>query len=486
MSGKTRKECLTERGRGNKGMSKGRNKYLFKNTVIFGIGNFATKFITFFLVPLYTYTLTTEEYGEADLVFAICSFLYPLITLNIAEAIFRFSMDKDENKDKIISNGVICFLGAVIVGAVISVPFFFMPEYCELVPLFYLYLITLSATQIILALLKGQEKLKLFTIGNIVNTVLIALCSVIFLLVMHTGIRGYFWAYIIGNVITTLFLVIFGKIFKGVKFSLDKKYFLKMTKYSVVLIPTSFMWWIMNSSDKAMISSFISTSANGIYAVSYKIPSLLTVIATIFNQAWVFSAVSGKDEKDNAAYTNRVFSTLLGTLCLVTVVISAVVKPLTKLLVAEEFVDAWTYTPILLFGFVFMTLATFISASYNAHKDSKGFLFSGSAGAIANILLNLALMPFLGVYGAAIATTLSYIAVFIYRIFDTKKYLKIIVNKRHILTFVVAMGACATTYIPNNIIAYPLFAIETLLVLLLVKNDIKNVFGIIRGKWRER
>ena len=48
-----------------------RNKYLLKNTVIFSIGNFGTKIISFFLVPLYTNILTTREYGTVDLIYTI-------------------------------------------------------------------------------------------------------------------------------------------------------------------------------------------------------------------------------------------------------------------------------------------------------------------------------------------------------------------------------------------------------------------------------
>ena len=99
-------------------------------------------------------------------------------------------------------------------------------------------------------------------------------------------------------------------------------------------------------------------------------------------------------------------------------------KPFLRFYVAREYYEAWKYTPFLTIGFVYLTLGTFIATSYTVHKDSFGYLFSGMFGAIFNVMLNSALIPIIGVYGAAIATCISYIFVFIFRIFHTRKYIK--------------------------------------------------------------
>ncbi len=454
-----------------------RRRYLLQNTIIFAIGNLATRLISFFLIPLYTFSLNTEQYGQVDLLFTICSFLYPLATLNIAEAIFRFSMDKDKNDNKIISSGVLCIICSLFVNIIISFFVFASYKNVSLTILFYLYLSTLSMTQVILALVKGQEKLKLFTSGNIINTITIALFSLLFLVTLRLGVSGYFLAYIFANIMTSCFILLKGNVFKNYKYTFDKKYFQKMIKYSTVLIPTSFMWWIMNSSDKVMISTLISTAANGVYAISYKIPSLLTMLASIFNQAWVFSAISEKDKRDNEEYTNRVFSLLLYALCLATIIITVVTKSLISLITPEEYFEAWKYTPILLFGFIFMTLATFISASYNAHKDSKGFLYSGLIGAISNIILNAILIPVIGVYGAAIATMVSYITVFIYRIIDTRKYISIKVNLKHIIILILSAISCVVIYFSEPTM-YISFVIEIIALWIVLRKDF---YAVILG-----
>ena len=87
-----------------------RIKYLFKNTAIFTIGNFATKVISFFLIPLYTNVLTTSEYGIVDLVVTISTITVPIITLNMMEAVMRFNLDKGADNNKFTKIGILFVL----------------------------------------------------------------------------------------------------------------------------------------------------------------------------------------------------------------------------------------------------------------------------------------------------------------------------------------------------------------------------------------
>ena len=79
-----------------------RKKYLLKNTIFFSIGNFGSKIINFFLVPLYTNILSVAEYGTVDLMTILTTVLVPIITLNLSEAVLRFSLDKDADREKIL------------------------------------------------------------------------------------------------------------------------------------------------------------------------------------------------------------------------------------------------------------------------------------------------------------------------------------------------------------------------------------------------
>lgn len=366
-----------------------RNKYLLKNTVIFSIGNFGTKIISFFLVPLYTNILTTREYGTVDLIYTIGMVLVPLLTLNIGESIMRFALDKDADCDKIMSTGITILIFGAIIGLLI-LPIANLFESVSNYSIYiYLYTLTLAFSQIFLCYLRGKEFLLKYSIGNIIQSLTIAIFNIIFLIGMKKGIEGYLMAYILANVCTGLYGFWAGKVNLVIKkYSIDIELSKNMIKYSVVLIPNSFMWWIMNSSDRMMVSAMISVTANGVYAVAYKIPTLLSTITTIFNQAWSYSAIREDESEDKEEYNNRVYENLVTIVIVVATGLLMIMKPFLSVYVGKEYYTAWHYVPYLIVGFVFMTLGSFIATSYTVHKDSMGFLISGTVGAIINLILN--------------------------------------------------------------------------------------------------
>lgn len=464
-----------------------RNKYLLKNTIVFALGNFGTKMISFFLVPLYTNILTTSEYGIVDLIYTIGTVLVPILTLNIGEAIMRFSLDKDSNREKIMNIGLRLLLFATVLGLAILPVSSLFNEVRSYVIYVYLYTVTLAYSQVFLCYLRGKELLVQYSTGNIIHTFCIAFFNIIFLLVMKQGIYGYLTAYILSNVITAIYAFKVGNVYKAIKESkIDTKLRKEMIRYSVVLIPNSFMWWIMNSSDRVMVTAMIGTAANGIYAVAYKIPTLLSTISTVFNQAWSYSAIRENESEDKEEYSNNVYDRLVSTVLITAIGLLMIIKIFLKFYVGEDYYTAWRYTPYLMIGFVFMTLGTFVSTSYTVHKDSLGFLVSGTIGALVNVILNFILIPVLGVTGAAVATGFSYFTVFCYRVYNTRKYLKINVFKRkHIVGYILLLVTAATMFL-DNILGQVLLVVEFIVALAVFKEFWLAILSGIVRKAREK
>lgn len=453
-------------------MQKGqRNKYLLKNTVIFAIGNFGTKIIAFFLVPLYTNLLSTSEYGIVDLIYTIGTVLVPVLTLNVAEAVMRFSLDKNAEQEKIMSTGVLSFVLSMILCFAIF-PFAGMSdEMGNYAGYIYGYTVSLALSQISLSYLRGKEYLLKYSIGNIILSLSTAVLNIVFLLVLHKGVEGYLMAYILANVITALYALIAGNVsdvFR--KFKIDFKLTKEMIKYSVVLIPNSFMWWIMNSLDRIMVTSMVSVAANGVYAVAYKVPTLVSMAAGVFNQAWSYSAIREEDSSDKAEYSNNVYDKLVGINVVIGMGLLMIMKIFLRYYVGKEYYEAWKYTPFLVIGFVFLTIGTFVATEYTVHKDSTGFVVSGFVGAASNVILNFILISWMGAMGAAVATCASYIFVYIYRVIDTRKYIVLKVFKgRHLSGYLLLIIAGATMFWDNSI-GQVLLIIEFLIVLVLFAN----------------
>lgn len=433
-------------------MKESRNKYLMKNTIIFTIGNMGSKLITFFLIPLYTGVMTTSEYGISDLINTICIIVVPIITLNISESVMRFALDKDADKEKISSIGTFILIIASIV-ALITIPLSGMFDQVSNYGVYiYFYIISYAACQLYLSDLRGKELLVQYSFGNILLTLCTALFNILFLLVLKQGINGYLKAYILANFITALYALILGKGYRVFRFKnrFDLSKMKDMIKFSIVLIPNSFMWWIMNASDRIMVTSMIGVDANGIYAISYKLPTLVSTITAIFNQAWCYSAIREEGSSDETEYNNKVLKNFIVFVMSIAIGLLVIMKPFLKIYVSSNYYEGWKYTPFLIIGYVYLTLATFMSTSYNVHKDSMGYLLSATFGAVFNIVLNFILIPFMGIYGSAIATAISYIMVFIFRLFHTRKYIKYeIFNKEFICGTIFLLMESALMFIGN-------------------------------------
>ena len=463
--------------------SQGRIKYLAKNTAIFALGNLATKVISFFLVPLYTGILTTSEYGIVDLINTTVIIVVPLLIVNISEAIMRFSLDKDADYNKIMSVGLLWSVLSIPLGMLL-VPI--LELYSDLKPyewLVYLYTVSLALNQVFFSYLRGKEQLLEFSIGNIVQTLLIASFSIVFLCILKMRIDGYLEAYILANLITCIYAFVVGDIKETIlRFSIDKSLALQMIRYSIVLVPNTFMWWIINSSDRIMVTAMVGTAANGIYAISYKVPSMIQIFSNIFNQAWTYSAIKENESRDRADYCNKVYAAVTAIAMISGVGILTVIKPFLRYYVTEDYFAAWEYTPFLVIGYVFVTMGAFLATSYTVNKDSKGFLFSGCSGAITNILLNYILIPIMGVGGAALATGISYIAVFFYRVLDTRKYMKIdVFGRRNIIATIVLFIAALTLYI-NSAFGQGLLIIEAIFEIMLFYDVWKPMIRVILNK----
>ncbi len=457
----------------------GRGKYLAKNTALFALNVVGTKLIAFLLVPLYTNAFKTEEYGVVDLINTIAVILVPVITLNIGEAVMRFGIDEETDKNDISSIAILFAIFSLFLGFLVIPIMRFFPAMQTSSPLVYLFCVSQGLYLTFSYNLRGQEKLAQYAIGNILCTFFMAGFNILFLVVFKLGIEGYFYAYIIAYSISALYCVAVGDVFKTIRnFRIKPSLAKQMVKYSIVLVPNSFMWWIMNSSDHIMVTSMIGAAANGVYAISYRIPSILTAFSQVFNQAWSYSAIREDKSNDRASFNNNMYDKLVRSQLLITSFLILIMKPFLRIYVSEAYYEAWKYTPYLLVGYFFLTMGTFLSTSYTVNKDSKGFLISGTTGALINVVLNALLIPLVGIHGAAFATCISYIFVFLYRVHDTKKYIIIdVFKKEYVIGYILLIITGASMFIDGNI-GLAVLATEFILCIILNMRFIRECVEI--------
>lgn len=283
-------------------------KYLLTNIIAFLCGNLGTKLISFLMVPLYTNILKPSEYGEIDLILSIAGIISPFIACGIHEGIMRFCLDKGADHKLILSIGLRVFIVSSVVFLLICPILTFIPVLSYYIAFIYLYTILNEIMTIFLCYIRGKDNIKLYSFLGFVSGFTTAFLNIVFLTFFNLGLIGYKISMLLSPLITILITIVLGNLSKEITIKLwNKNLAIEMTRYSLVLVPNALLWWCINASDRFFISYMCGTAINGLYAISYKIPTLLNTISTIFMQSWQMSAIKENDEIDKSYFYNQVY-----------------------------------------------------------------------------------------------------------------------------------------------------------------------------------
>ncbi len=398
-------------------------KSLFKNTAFIFLGQFASKILTYLLLPLYTYVLTTEEYGTYDFIVTTISLLLPIVTVDIFEACFRFALDENSSQNQIFSIGMYM----VLLSIVIVLLLYPVSIFISILNQYYLLFVLLFASNVIntflMQFIRGCKKVKLYSVCGCVNTIFLLTFNILFLIVFKFGLPGYFFAYILSGLLTNAIIIVSIRAWKYwlPLNKIEMPLFKRLIKYSVPMMPNSICWWISNSSDKYMLQYMSSTVQLGIYSVSYKIPSALSIVSSIFMSAWSISAVEDFGSDESKKMFSNIYNTFFGVISVATSILILLSKYAAGFIYQKDFFIAWKCSVILLLAFLFNCLSAFLGTVYISAKKTNMAFISTSIAAICNIVLNFLLIPIWDVYGAAIATLVSYIVVWCIRLIHTKR-----------------------------------------------------------------
>ena len=421
-------------------VNKSSYKKLFSNTIIFAIGSFSSKILVLLLVKVYTTYLTPEEMGINDVITQIANWLLPIVTMTISEAIIRFGLDKAYDKRKVFTVGnVVCLSGLAVLGIILPIVSIsgiadkYLSGYSFLL---FVYLFTSSLKQVYSTFVRALEKVKLFAINGILTTLFTLVGTIAFIMGFKMGNTGYLLSIILSDYLSIVFLTFTAKLWRYLDLKrLDKEIFSSMLRYSLPLMPAQLLWLITNSSDSFMTTHYLGSDYNGILSASYKIPNLVATVYLMFGQAWNMSAIMENDSNERDRFYSNVFNLNQSLLYVLAAGCLMIVRPLTGIWLGSSFQDSIKYSPILIYSSVFSCFTTFLGSIYLASKETKRSLMTSLVSGITNVVLNIILIPRIGLYGPAISTVASYMLVFIIRAFDSRKLVpfdlkikKIIVN----------------------------------------------------------
>lgn len=423
-----------------------KGKKFLKDLGTYAIGNLGSKFITFALVPLYTYIFTdTAEYGYYDICVAVAFFLSPFISLGLQAANLRLLLDTAESdldrRRAIITFWLKCMArnSLAILAIALIIASFTEIRYVMYTVVFGIIQCFYESSQ---QTLRGLGKTKAFTTCSIVNSFLIGVFSIVFIVWFRWGIPGLFLANIASRVATMIVLLL--KVYRpyiragAIRKSISRE----MLRYSLPIMPNDIIWWLMTYSALFFIQHYLGLAENGIYAVLTKFTGIIYTLSIIFYQTWQQNAIEQYRSPDRDRFFSSVFNSYFYLLCGLLVFFPFGLRINYGWLVGESYRESAQY---LFFNSIFVAtyaMGSFYELGYLCAKKTSRVLVSASMMVIIGLTSTWLLIQPMKIWGIILANILGYGSMLIFRAFDTRKYMRISFDMRNlrILFLVIVCG----------------------------------------------
>lgn len=413
------------------------NKYkkLAFNTVIFAIGSFGSKILSIMLTRFYTTYMFSEDIGTKGLVEMCANFLVPVVSFSIADAVIRYGLDENYDNRNVFSNAVVIFLFGVI-GFLLLSPLLLL--YSDIRPYVFLlavFVCTSCFRQLSTQFARARGYVKLYAADGIACTFTLLLFNILFISILKMGVTGFMLATICSDFcsgVTVWLLAGHSRYFS--RRYVDRELLGVMLRFSLPLIPTALLWIITGFSDRVFIREMLPNgeSAQGVYELAAKVPNLISVVSTIFYQAWNMSAIAEDNSKERHSFYTQIYGAYTSVLFMAAACVIALAKPISAILIRQKtdpaFETVYLYTPVLVIAVLMMCLNQFLSSIYTVSKHTKNSFWTSVLAAGINLPLNALLIPKYGIHGAVAATFVSYFISYVVRVVDARRFISFDIN----------------------------------------------------------
>ena len=409
------------------------NKYkkLMSNTMLFAISNFSSKLLSIILQPYITFAMgEVDEVGITKLVQQIGSLLIPLVSMGVSFAIIRFGLEKTNSKSQVFTNGLVT-IGLGFALMLVCYPVLrLIPLFSDYALLLYVHVLVSCLRTLCTQFVRSRQLNRLVAVDGVLCSATNLGFTILFLSGFHMGAKGYVLAIICSDALSALFVFCIAGLGRYLRPRFHSMTLWKqMLAYSLPMVPAQISFWVINASDlffvQAMCGGYKDQTGEywtGLLGVGYFLPTILSVLGTIFYEAWQLSAVTELEGRQR--FFSRVFGLYQSLLFCCCAGIILLCRPLMFIFKANFF-DAWQFVPLLAIGTLFSCLNQFLNSIYMVEKRSTLSLYTMLAGAVVNCLLNWLFIPVMGPVGVTLASFLSYFVVFILRAVNTRGLLAI-------------------------------------------------------------
>lgn len=463
-----------------------RKTELAKNTAILTLGKICTQCISFFLLPLYTAILSTEDYGTYDLLVTYATLLLPLVNWQFDQGLFRFMLDQRGNRaeqGKLFST---LLVSSTIQSVVYIVLFLCIEPLLKIENAYFLlgYVVLHVFTALFLQFVRGLGYSAKYAVASFISATSTAAFNVVALVFLRMGLQGLFLSTLTAQAITLIYLICTSKAWEFFSLKSVRMNILKSVGgYSIPLIPNNLAWWVVNASDRTIIAHFLGTAANGIYSVANKFPHVFINFYNILNLSWTETVSLHYNDEDRDEFFSETitdFFKLFSSACFGIVACMPFVFPI---LINTKYDAAYNQILILMYAMLFRVLVGLYSCVYVAQKNAKKIAYTSISAAIINITVDLILINKIQVFAASISTLVAFLSMFVIRYVDVNKTVHMKIRKPIIIgSILIGTMLVGTYYCGNKLIQFVALCITAIYAVLTNVDMLKSGVNLVKSR----
>lgn len=425
-------------------------RFFLKDAAIYTVPAVISRGLSLFLVPLYTQVLTPADFGSLDLLMVFGNIINLTIALEVSQGVARFygtEPDPDRKIDYISSAFwftlvCYCFFGATALFFTHSLANKIMGQEGLETP-FQIGIINICISGIFY-LLQNQFRWELrstaYAIVSLFMSLVTASLSVWLVYGLDWGLQGVLIGSLTGTLAGSglgLFLLR-----TSVRFRFNRLRLREMLAFSAPLVFSGVAVWISLYVDRIMINRLLSVDDVGVYGIGYRLSSIAGLVMTGFQSALTPLIYAHYRDIETPHQLARIFRIFVFITLISFLFLTLFAADLLHLLATKPFYAAAAII-VYLVPAIFLSNMYIFSPGITISKKTHYLIWINSCGALLNIILNYFLIPPLGISGAAIATLLGYLSVFLVHMMLSQRLYYVPHQWKPLLIAVIAAAAFA-------------------------------------------
>lgn len=394
------------------------------------------RFLGFLLTPFYTNVLPTGDYGVFSNIYAYIAFINVIFIYGADAAYMKYASDaKTEGKKGVFSTAFLMVASTTVALSiaflVLKSPLISVIQIPEKQSKLFYYLVGIVAldalSMVPYAKLRLERKALRFSVIRFSNIILNLFLNFFLVIRLKLGIEAIFIANLAASFLS--FILLMPDVLKELEARINKEMIKKILLFGIPYLPAAISAQIVNVIDRPVVLAMTNESTLGIYQANYKLGIFMSLIVLMFQFAWQPFFLNNAKEKNAKEIFSKVLTLFVLFASIIWIILSLFIDDFARIqfyhgrtIIGKEYLSGLPIIPIILLAYMFNGIYYNFQAGIYIEEKTKYFPIATGAGAIVNVVVNILLIPVMGIMGAAIATLAAYMVMAITLFYFSQKY----------------------------------------------------------------